>query len=516
MRSITRIDDCLTVRDGRLFIEDCDTVELAEDFGSPLFVVSESQLRANLRRFQAAFSRHWRDGPVDVLPAFKANPSLAPRHILTQEGAGADVYSQGELEGVLGAGTNPELVSVNGGGKSEDLVRACVRAGVRITVEDLDEPELIDRVAREEGDIAKVRLRVKPDFPDLWRTTDFAQEYASIELGIQAYKSGIPAQYLPQLGREVLAMPNVELVGLHLHVGRHHPSLWYWRKVMREFGALVVRLCKEWDGYRPQEIDIGGGFASHRDPHNKQGLRSEVLLTALFYPLEQALRLLSNALRYRAVSLLFERLLARLPSGKRAPTIEQYAEASVEALRSELEPHFGDLRGMRLQIEPGRCLYGDAGVHLARVKKVKRQTEPIRQNWILTDTTYFFLAGGVLEYNLHDFRVANKADAPPVQVADVVGQSCFADRILPFVRVPDVEPGDLIAFLDTGAYQESSASNFNALPRPATVLVNGEEASVIRRAETLEDVYRRDVVPERLRVTATEGASAAMEAAAAE
>lgn len=498
MSQVHQIDGCLSTRDGRLFIEECDTVGLVERFGSPLFVISEAQLRSNVRRFQKAFSEQWTEGPVDVLPAFKANWMLATRRVLTEEGAGADVYSEGELEGALRSGVNPELISVNGGGKSAELIRKCVRAGVRITVEDLDEPELIDRIAREEGKVSQIRFRVKPNFPNLWRLTDFAPEFASIDLGIQAYKSGIPAQYLPELGRKVLSLRNVELVGLHCHLGRHHSSLWYWHGAIERFARLVRELSKAWGGYRPKEIDIGGGFASHRDPHSKAGLRADVLLTAVFYPIEQALRLLGDRIRYGAITSFIETLLGHMPSTKRSPAIEEYARAAVDTLRRELAPHFGDLSGIRLQIEPGRCLYGDTGIHLARVKKVKRQTEPMRLNWILTDTTYFFLAGGVLEYNLHDFRIANKADAPATQVADIVGHSCFADRILPFVRVPDVEPGDVVAFFDTGAYQEASASNFNALPRPATVLVTGNEAAVIRRAETIDDVYQRDVVPDRL------------------
>jgi diaminopimelate decarboxylase len=120
-------------------------------------------------------------------------------------------------------------------------------------------------------------------------------------------------------------------------------------------------------------------------------------------------------------------------------------------------------------------------------------------NWVLTDTTYFFLSGGVYEYQFGHFLFANRTDDRPQHVADIVGHSCYADRILPFVRVPKVRPGDLLALLDMGAYQEVSASNFNALPRPATVLVSGSRAEVIRRAETLEDVFGRDIIPERLR-----------------
>jgi diaminopimelate decarboxylase len=161
-----------------------------------------------------------------------------------------------------------------------------------------------------------------------------------------------------------------------------------------------------------------------------------------------------------------------------------------------------DPAGVTLQVEPGRSLFADCGVHLATVRALKRMTRPVRWRHVVVDTTEFWLTGGRYEHHLHAYLFANKADAPMTGRADVLGRSCYGDRILPTVPVPEVEVGDLLAMLDTGAYQEVSASNFNALPRPATVLVTGAEAEVVRRAETEEDVFRRDVVPERLRRTA--------------
>ncbi len=156
---------------------------------------------------------------------------------------------------------------------------------------------------------------------------------------------------------------------------------------------------------------------------------------------------------------------------------------------------------MRLQTEPGRALYGDAGLHLARVKVVKRQTRPIPYTWVLLDTTQFFLAGGALEHNRHPIVVVDRPEAPCTLKADVVGHSCYADQIALGARLPEVAPGDVVALLETGAHQESSASNFNALPRPATVLVNGADAEVVKVGETTGDVYARDRVPERLRAS---------------
>jgi diaminopimelate decarboxylase len=492
--------DCLTVRDGRLFVEDCDATGLVERFGSPIFVTSEAQLRANVRRFRQAFESAWPDGPVDVLPAFKANTTLATRHILSDEGAGADVYSPEELAGVLGTGVDPVRVSVNGGGKSREHLRDCVAGGVRITVEDVHEIDLIQEVAAEQGAIARVRFRVKPTVPELWRRTDFSQLTVPIDLGIQVYKSGVPPEYLVDMGRRVFDMPNVDLVGLHLHAGRHHPGLWFWRGLMIRYAQLIGELCRAWNGWRPTEIDVGGGMASPRDPHNKELPRSEFLTTALGYPFLVGLRALGDHIYHAALSKIVTALTEHR-SPKAPPTIEAYAATIAGTLRDELHHQGVATEGMRLQTEPGRALYGDTGVHLARVKVVKRQTQPIPYAWVLTDTTVFFLAGGVLEHNRHPVVVANRADVPPTLKADVVGHSCYADQIVLGAHLPEVVEGDVIALLETGAYQESSASNFNALPRPATVLVHGAEAEIIKSAESSDDVYARDRVPDRVRTT---------------
>ncbi|MDW8805359.1 hypothetical protein P1P68_11360 [Streptomyces scabiei] len=489
--------DMVSIRDGRLFVDDVAASELVERCGSPLFAYSETQLRTNTRRFLAAMAAEWPDGPVDVLPAFKANPMMATRRVLSEEGAGADIYSPGELEGALRAGVEPALISVNGGGKDLAHIRRCVEAGVRITVEDVDEIDLIQEAAAGLGTTAKIRFRVKPAMPNLWRRTDFSQMSAPIDLGIQVYKSGIPPEYLVEMGRRVFAMPNVELVGLHLHVGRHHPTAWYWKGAMRQFGRLLVELSRAWDGWHPQEIDCGGGFPSSRDPMNKETPRSEFLVTAAGYPVMVGLRGLGARAYHRVIGKVLPHLLSG-PEPVSPPPIEELLSAAITTLRRELAAGGVPTEGVRLQMEPGRWLHGNTAVHLTRVRTVKRQTEPMPYSWVLTDTTQFFLAGGAFEHNRHPVVVADRADAPATTTADVVGHSCFADLLVPAARLPHVERGDVVALLETGAYQESSASNFNALPRPATVLVSGTEVDLIRRAETVEDVWARDVVPDRL------------------
>jgi len=499
--------DALSVRDGRLYMEDVAVSDLVAEFGSPLFVYSEGQLRHNVRRIKDAFAREWTEGPVDVLPAFKANTMLATRWILSEEGAGADVYSSEELDGVLRAGVDPTGVSVNGGGKNFEHLRRCVAAGVRITVEDVDEIDLIQQAAEELGLVASIRFRVKPTVPNLWRRTDFSQLSAPIDLGIQVYKSGVPPEHLVEMGRRALAMPNIDLVGLHVHGGRQHPTTWYWEGLMRRFALLVGDLSRAWGGWQPRELDIGGGFPSSRDPLNKETPRSEFLLTAAGYPIMVGLRGL-GARSYHAVMGKVMPMLLSEPKPSYPPPIEDFAAVATRTLRQGLREQQVPTHGVRLQVEPGRWLYGNAGIHLAQVKVVKRQTLPIPYTWVLTDTTLFFLAGGALEHNRYPVVHADRVLAPTAITADVVGHSCFADLIATGASLPTTEAGDVLAFLETGAYQESSASNFNALLRPATVLVNGDGADVIRRADTRDELWARDVIPARLAASPAGGADA--------
>ncbi len=494
-----RIDECLSVRDGHLWIEECDTVNLAQKFGTPVFVISEDQLRRNVRRYKDAFESRWQEGEVNILPAIKANWVLALRRILSQEGAGCDVFSEGELFSALKSGVRPDLISVNGGGKSLSHIKNCIEHGVKITVDDIDELDLIEQAASFLGKKARIRLRLRPDFPNLWQPTGFANELVPIDIGFQVYKSGIPTEHVLNIGKRALASPHVEMTGIHMHLGRHHYSLSVWRETMRRYIRLIAELRDAWGGWTPKELDVGGGIPSPRDPFGRiMASTSETVLFAFLWTALLGLKVLGEKRRYEVISKALNMILGSKKKKRRIPTVQEYADDITSTIRKELSQCGMSSQGMTLQIEPGRSLYGNAGIHLASVIKTKYQTSPIVWNWVLLDTTYFFFAGGVFENNLHDFIWANKVDHVPVKLADIVGRSCFADRFIPEVRIPDVVKGDIIAILDTGAYQEVSASNFNAMPRPATILVNGGSAEVIKRAETADEVFSRDIVPQRL------------------
>ncbi len=453
MTVATPVDECLSIREGHLWIEECDAVELARRFGTPLYVVSEDQLRRNARRIAAAFAAGWPDGPVSLLPSLKANLSLALRAILNDEGLGVDTFGPGEVHAALTAGPAPGLISVNGSVKDAGLVERAVAAGARVTLDSPAELNLVIAAARAAGRTARVRLRLRPDYAGVDQPSDF-EPGRSVADSARRYKPGIPLDQAAGVARGALAADGVELIGVMAHLGRHSADPVVWAGMGASFAAAIAGLCAELGGWRPAEIDVGGGYPAPRDPTG---------------------------------------------DGTPAPPIEEIAEALTGALRDGLLAAGIDPAGIRLEAEPGRSLYADTGIHLATVRNIKHQSAPVEWDWVETDTTEMFMADLLIEHSRFAVLAASRAGAPVQMRADVVGMSCGFDVLAPQADLPVLGPGDVLAFLDTGAYQDACASNFNALPRPATVLVHGNEAEVVKRAETVQDVFARDVIPARLR-----------------
>ncbi len=499
MKASGRIDDALSTRDGHLYMEEVDTNDLVQEYGSPIFVVSENQLRRNIRRFQSAFQAGWTDGPTLVMPAAKASWSEAIQTIIASEGCGADVYSAGELAVALKAGFRPEQISVNGVPKSEEHIRHAVRVGARLTIDGVEEFDMIERAAREFGLVAKVRLRLRPAVSGFTRATTFLP-YAPLSADVAAlvYKGGLSHDAAVRIGRQVLASEHTELLGFHEHHGRHHASTDWWEAQMVAYAAEIASVCDELGDYQPNELSIGGGFAVPRDPFGAEMKYTDPYEFLALHGVSRSLARFPAA-RYKVISKVIEKALTFTPNQRMAPTIEEYAAACTTTLARELRSHGVRTEGLTLQVEPGRSLHGNTSVHLTSVMNVKRMQRPIMWNQVVCDTTEFWFTGGRYEHHVHDFVVANRTDAPLITKYDVVGRSCYGDRLIPTVKMPsDMRPGDLLALLDVGAYQEVSMSNFNAMPRPATLLVTGNRVSVIRRAESQEDVFARDVVPTHL------------------
>ena len=412
MSAIIRLDDCLSKRSGHLFVEECDTLDLVQRFGSPIFVLSENQIRRNVRHFQQAFQGGWPDGMVKVLPAAKANWALAVQRILADEGCGCDVYSPGELSAALRAGVAPQFISVNGVPKDVDHIRRSIQVGARLTIDSVEELAVIEQAAADLGQTAKVRLRLKPPLPGFIDRTDFVAEGpVPTDLAALAYKGGLPIEQVIALGQRIQQMPQVELVGFHQHHGRHHASTRYWVEQMKAYAAALGQVCQALGGFQPQEIDIGGGFAIPRDPFNKATNYSEPFQYVALHGLSKVLKLFGAKNRYSVMARIVDTLITH-PNQKLAPTIDAYAEACTSTLRAELPRHGITLNGVMLQLEPGRAMHGNTGLHLTTVRNIKRLTTPIRYTLLVVDTTEFWFTGGRYEHHLHDYRVCQQGGCP--------------------------------------------------------------------------------------------------------
>jgi diaminopimelate decarboxylase len=348
------------------------------------------------------------------------------------------------------------------GPKDQATIDRAVAIGAKITIDSVLEVGLIRRAALVLGQTAVVRPRIRPDLTSLTEPSDWLEGEVPVAKVAQIYKAGIPREDLLAMGPELLGADGVEVSGAHVHVGRHRPEPDYWRHVIREIVEFLSEVREAWGGWAPREIDIGGGLPVPRDPFGRG----------------------------------IERVANR-PA--RAAPVEEFATVITASLREQLRKHEFPVEGVRLEVEPGRALYGDAGVHLATVRGMKQQSRPFPWTWVETDTTENFLPDAIFEHNRWSVLVANRADAEPSMRGDLVGCSCNPDRIVPEAELPPVEPGDIVAILDTGAYQDTLASNFNLLLRPPTVLVTGDRSELIKRRETFRDLFDRDIVPERLR-----------------
>jgi diaminopimelate decarboxylase len=452
-------NDIFNVRNGHLYIEDCDTVELAERFGTPLFVISETKLVNNLKAYTSAFEKHWPEGRVRVMAAIKANPITAIRRVLTREGAGCDTFGAGELELARRGGVPTEDIAVNGSIKTPSIIRRAIELGIHVILDSPRELDYCEQEAEKLGKKADIVLRLKPFLEDLDDPSDFFPSRLIRDM-TQTVKYGIPtSEMLPMIPR-IRASKWVELVGVHTHSGRHSKKAIFWQSLVRNYVRLIKQISDGMgNGWIPHIVSIGGGFAAEHD------IESRVAVTDYA-----------------------------------TPTVEEFAQFTTTAFREAMQANGLSTEGIIFEVEPGRALHNETGIHLTRVHVVKHETANIDRRWLETDTSEVFLSVGSLNVKpAFRYVVAGKADQPEAYKADIVGITCNYECLAEQAPVPETLSGDIIAFLNTGSYIEVYGCNFNVLPRPGTVLVKGDQAELVKAHETLEQVFSRDVVPDRLK-----------------
>jgi diaminopimelate decarboxylase len=418
-----KLPPSLSICGSHLCVGEQDSTELAERFGTPLYVTNGDRIMANYHAYHQALSTRYQQ--VLVLYAAKANGNLSVLRMLGNAGAGADVFSSGELELALSAGMAPEDLLFNGNSKSAADLTLAVRKGVKISVDSMDELALLESVAATEGKVAEIAFRVNPAIE--------VPTHPKIATGLRTSKFGIPHEQILGAYQTALSCEYIRAVGLHCHIGSQILDI---EPFVREAEVMVYLAGKLTDlGVPLQFIDLGGGLG----------------------------------IPYRHGT-------------DAAPTPEDYA--------ARVLPVF--LRGIKeigiqpsFWVEPGRYLVADSTVLLTRVNSVK---EAYRR-FVNVDAGFNLLIRPAMYDAYHEVIVANRADEPLQNMCTIAGPICESGDILATDRpLPVIRAGDLIAVLDTGAYGFAMSSQYNVRPRCAEVLIEGNTTSVMRRAETVDDI----------------------------
>ncbi len=430
------VNDCLNTNEkGHLTIGGCDTAELAKEYGTPLYVLDETTIRNTIRSYVSSFKKFY-DGNGMPLYASKALSCKELCRIAKEENIGLDVVSGGEIYTALQAGFPMAKVHFHGNNKTEDEIRFALKSKVgKFVVDNLYELELLNEIAGEMNIKADISFRIKPGVDahthNFIRTGQIDSKFGfALETG-EAFEAV----------KEALKLNNVCLKELHCHIGSQifdiepfvtaaEIMIDFMAKIKSELGAVI------------SELNLGGGFG--------------IMYTSDDEPVPY----------------------------------ENYMDKVSVAVKAKCAEH--GLPVPFIYIEPGRSVVGEAGITLYTVGG-KKEIPNIR--------TYVSIDGGMtdnIRYALYQsaYTVVNasKADKHADEVVTIAGKCCESgDLVQEHTKVADVQVGDIIAVLSTGAYNYSMASNYNRIPRPAIVMVKDGKSRVIVKRESYEDIVRNDV-----------------------
>jgi len=418
---------------GHLVVGGCDTVELTGEFGTPLYVFDEATLRSKCAEFKNEFGRRYSD--VAVIYACKAFINRAVAIILMEEGLGLDVVSAGELGIARSVGFPLTRVYFHGSNKSAEEIKLGLDWHVgRIVVDNFHELSMLNEIAAGQGQVADILLRLTPGVDP--------HTHKYITTGIIDSKFGFPIMSGEEAVAQALAAPNLNLVGLHFHIGSLIHEVEPYQKSI-EFALNFAAEMKQKYNFELKELNVGGGFAI------QYSLDSPVLPLSVH----------AEAITSRVISKCKELKLA-LP---------------------------------RLIVEPARAVVGQAGVALYKVGVVK--DIPGVRRYVSVDGGMADNIRPALYGAKYEAVVANKVSAKETEKVTIAGKFCESgDILVKDIALPSVSAGDIIAIPDSGAYCLPMGSNYNAALKPAIVLVKEGKARLIRRRETLDDLSRCDLV----------------------
>ena len=412
--------DHFQYRNGELHAEDVPVTQLAERFGTPLYVYSRAALEQHYQGFVDAFGDH----PHQVCYAVKANSNIAVLNILARFGAGFDIVSGGELTRVLRAGGDPKKVVFSGVGKTTEEMEMALDAGIHcFNVESAAELELLNLVAGEQDKVARVAIRVNPDVD--------AQTHPYISTGLKENKFGVDINEAPALYQLAADLPHIEVIGVDCHIGSQLTSLAPFRDAVDRVLALVDKLQTQ--GISIRHLDLGGGLGvCYRD--------------------------------------------------EQVPSRADYIAALKEKVPADLPIH----------IEPGRSIAANAGIFVTQVLMLKPTAH---KNFAIIDGAMNDLIRPALYSAWMDIVPVKPHDAD-CREWDLVGPVCETGDFLGKQRALALESGDLLAVKGAGAYGFVMSSNYNTRNRAAEVLVDGDQAYVVRQRETYDEQLRlKSLIP---------------------
>jgi len=439
---------------GRLRIDGCDALELAERFGTPLWVISERTIRHNYRTLLEAFRTTYPD--TRIVYASKANPELAILRILNLEGALVDAVTMGHIRLELRAGFRPEDIVFNGNNKTIEELRWALACGVgEINVDSLPEMRMLAELQPRTARPANISLRLAIDTGRFTDDPEFAAYWSGSKFGMSEEEATAAA-------RVAVAHPGLRLTGLHSHVGfsaNYAPysavrDLERHRRASRQTLTFAAAL-KQGLGVTISRVNLGGGFRVGR----REGF------------------------------------------GPRRPTVfpsaAEYATAVAGDVAEHAEAH--GLARPQLLIEPGGYIVSDAVLLLGQVgfqKDVPGRDGTVR--WVFLDNTTAYHFVRRMSSNFYHHVVAARRRPGSEETVSIAGPACSVDAIATDVPLPPMERGDVLAVLDQGSYCEAITTDFCAIPIPAAALVCNGDAELVRRRQTVDEIAGRYVIPERL------------------
>lgn len=422
--------------DGHLSVGGCDLVDLAREWGTPLYVFDEETLRGQCRAFLQAFRSRYPNTAVAY--AAKAYLGRALAAIVAQEGLDLDVVSGGELAIAASVHFPPERIHFHGNNKSEQELAEALDYGIaRVIVDNLHELHLLNGLAQARGVRQRILLRVSPGVdPHTHRLTTTGTTDTKFGFSIVTGQA-------EHAVRQALDTPGVELVGVHAHLGSPIFETEPFAEavdVVFDFASRMRRAHK----FELQEFSPGGGFA------------------------------------------------VNYTEADDAPSPDEYAEIVCSHVKDGCAKH--GLADPRMFIEPGRSIVARAGIALYTVGSSK--DIPDVRRYVSVDGGMADNIRPALYESKYAAIVANKPLAARSERVTIAGKYCESgDALLRDIDLPPLEPGDVLVTPASGAYALAMASNYNASLRPAVVLVADGEAKLMRRRETYEDLMRADVWP---------------------